>query len=201
MKNLLFVTVGAAALIAIGCGPKKTRTNTAGSNAGSTATPGASPASSPSTAPVAKKAGGKIESKSGSKVTGDVELAQGTDGKVTVTVHVENATPGDHGVHLHEKGDCSAADASSAGGHFNPAGDQHGSPTGVHHHAGDFGNVKVGADGKGTLSLTVTGLTIDNGPTGVLGKSLVVHEKADDMATQPSGNSGARQGCAVIAAQ
>ena len=77
---------------------------------------------------------------------------------------------------------------------------QHGSPTNAHHHAGDFGNVKVGPDGKGTLSLTVTGLTVDNGATGVVGKSVVVHEKADDMATQPSGNSGARQGCAVVSA-
>ena len=189
MKTILLVSVSAAALIASGCGPKKT----------TTASPTASPAASP--APAMKKAGGKIEPKSGSKVTGDVELAQGSDGKVTVTVHVENATPGDHGVHLHEKGDCSAADASSAGGHFNPASEQHGSPTGTHHHAGDLGNIKIGADGKGTLSLTVTGLTVDNGATGVIGRSLVVHEKADDMATQPSGNSGARQGCAVIAAQ
>ena len=198
MKKILLVSIPAAALIAFGCGPKKTTTATPG---GPTGTPAASPASSPSNAPVVKKAGGKIEAKSGSKVTGDVELAQGSDGKVTVTVHVENATPGDHGVHLHEKGDCSAVDASSAGGHFNPASEQHGSPTGAHHHAGDFGNVKVGPDGKGTLSLTVTGLTVDSGAAGVIGKSLVIHEKADDMATQPSGNSGARQGCAVISAQ
>src|SRR5205823_4877469 len=121
------------------------------------------------------------------------------DNKVAVVVHVTGAAPGDHGVHLHEKGDCSAPDASSAGGHFNPTNEAHGGPMAEHHHGGDLGNLKVGADGTGTLTITVGGITVDNGPAGVVGRSLEVHEKADDLTTQPSGNSGARQGCAVIA--
>jgi Cu-Zn family superoxide dismutase len=187
MKKI--VMLAAAAMWIAACGPKKT------SNGG---TSGGTPTPAPTAAMTMKKAGGKIEAKSTSKVGGDVTFASTADNKVMVTVHVTGATPGDHGVHLHEKGDCSAADASSAGGHFNPTSQAHGAPMAEHHHAGDFGNLKVGADGTGTLTLTVSDLTVDNGPNGVVGKSLVIHEKADDMTTQPSGNSGARQGCAVI---
>ena len=184
MRKIL-VGVAAAGLVAVGCGKKGTT-----SSAGSTA----------SAAPAAKKAGGKIESRSGSKVTGDVLFVQGADGKVAVTVHVAGAAPGDHGVHLHEKGDCSAPDAASAGGHFNPAGQAHGAPTSAHHHAGDFGNIHVGADGTGTLTLTSSDLSVAPGPNSVVGHGLIVHEKADDMMTQPTGNAGGRQGCAVISA-
>lgn len=146
-----------------------------------------------------KKAGAAIESRSGSTVTGDVLFEPaGTSGQVKVTVNVKGATPGDHAVHVHEKGDCSAPDAASAGGHFNPAGVPHGAPGAAQHHAGDFGNLTVKADGTGSLSLTVSGLTLDESPTGVVGRALIVHEKVDDFTTQPTGNAGGRQGCAVI---
>ena len=106
--------------------------------------------------------------------------------------------PGQHGLHIHETGDCSAPDAKSAGGHFNPHKMDHGSPDKSPRHAGDFGNITVGDDGKGKLELTVEQLTVLPGDSSVVGKALVLHEKPDDVTTQPSGNSGARIGCGVI---
>ena len=75
---------------------------------------------------------------------------------------------------------------------------KHGAPSDPAHHAGDFGNMKVGPDGTGTIKLTTDSLTLSPGPNSVVGRALIVHEKADDMMTQPTGNAGARQGCAVI---
>jgi Cu-Zn family superoxide dismutase len=114
-----------------------------------------------------------------------------------VTIRIEGASPGDHAVHVHEKGDCSAPDASSAGGHFNPAGAPHGDHGSAQKHPGDFGNLRVGADGKGELTLDVGSITLDSGPVGVLGRAVIVHEKADDFG-QPTGNAGGRQACAVL---
>src|SRR5689334_8618702 len=93
-----------------------------------------------------------LEGKSGSTLTGTATFTQ-TGGAVHIVVDVNNAPEGVHGVHLHEKGDCSAPDASSAGGHFNPSHMPHGSPEAPDHHAGDFGNMTVGADGHGHLEL------------------------------------------------
>lgn len=144
------------------------------------------------------KAGGKLESKSGSKVTGQVTFTRTPDNKMIATVEVAGATPGLHGVHVHQNGDCSAPDASSAGGHLNPAGVMHGGPASANHHLGDLGNINVAADGRGLLSMTLVGITMNDGPNGILNKSVVVHEKEDDLKTDPSGNSGARVACAVV---
>jgi Cu-Zn family superoxide dismutase len=140
-----------------------------------------------------------VEAKSGSKVNGKATFTE--KGKeITVKVVVDGAPPGDHAVHIHEKGDCSAPDAKSAGGHWNPQSDQHGAWTAEHHHLGDIGNMKVGADGKGEVTLTTDKWTIGSGqPNDVVGKSIVVHEKIDDFTTQPTGNAGGRIGCAVLA--
>ena len=97
------------------------------------------------------KAQTTIESKSGSKVTGKAVFTELPSGGVKVEVWIENATPGVHGIHLHEKGDCSAPDASSAGSHFNPSGNPHAGPADSKHHTGDWGNIPIGADGKGHL--------------------------------------------------
>ncbi len=139
-----------------------------------------------------------IESKSGSKVTGRAVFTELPSGGVKAEVWIENATPGTHGLHIHEKGDCSAPDAASAGGHFNPAGNPHASPSDAAHHNGDFGNIEIGADGKGHLEITSNMLTVKPGPNSVVGKSIVFHEKADDLKTQPTGNAGGRFGCGVI---
>ena len=153
-------------------------------------------AAPPDAAPASAKA--TIESKSGSKATGRAVFTELPSGGVKVEVWIENAAPGSHGLHLHEKGDCSAADASSAGPHFNAAGNPHAGPAEKARHNGDLGNIEVGADGKGHLEVTSDLLTVKPGPNSVVGKSVVFHEKADDLKTQPSGNAGGRFGCGVV---
>lgn len=140
-----------------------------------------------------------IESKSDSKVTGKAIFTQLSNGKTRVVVTISGATPGMHGLHIHEKGDCSAPDATSAGGHFNAAGNPHAAPTDAKRHNGDLGNIKIGSDGKGKLTIETDMLTVTEGPNSVVGKSVIFHEKADDMTTQPTGNAGARYGCGVVA--
>jgi Cu-Zn family superoxide dismutase len=97
-----------------------------------------------------------------------------------------------HGFHVHEKADLSAPDLASAGGHFNPTMHKHGGPEATERHGGDLGNLEADADGKATYDSTIHDLTIDDPKTGVVGHSVIVHEKADDLKTDPSGNSGAR---------
>jgi Cu-Zn family superoxide dismutase len=106
-----------------------------------------------------------------------------------------NAT---NGIHIHEKGNCSAADASSAGGHFNPSSSQHGSPTGATRHGGDLGNLKADANGYAQLSIEVSGISLGTEANSISGRSVIVHAGADDLKTQPSGNSGARVACGLI---
>ena len=106
---------------------------------------------------------------------------------------------GEHGFHIHENGDCSAPDASSAGAHFNPHGSAHGKPDAGAHHAGDMFNVTADAQGAGRVDALVTGVSLRDGDAGdVLGKAIVVHKKADDYVSQPSGDSGDRIACGVI---
>ena len=148
-------------------------------------------------APAGPQLTAMIEGRSGSALTGTATFTQ-ISGAVHIVVDVNNAPEGVHAVHLHEKGDCSAPDASSAGGHFNPTHMSHGSPDSPNHHAGDFGNMTVGADGHGHLELDSTVLTIAPGEMSVSGHAVVVHAKADDMTTQPTGNAGGRIGCGVV---
>ena len=130
------------------------------------------------------------------KVRGTVTFTEETEG-VRVTASVEGLTPGQHGFHIHDKGDCSAADFSSAGGHFNPMGTPHGSPTDPQHHAGDFGNLEANQQGIARYERVFTWLTF-KGTNSIVGHSMIVHEKPDDLKTQPSGNAGARLACGVI---
>jgi Cu-Zn family superoxide dismutase len=103
------------------------------------------------------------------------------------------------GFHIHEVGDCSAPDASSAGGHFNPTHAEHGNPQGDVHHAGDMLNASSNADGVAEVDAHADGVTLRTGAANdVYGKAVVLHEKPDDYATQPSGDSGARIACGVI---
>jgi len=104
-----------------------------------------------------------------------------------------------HGFHIHEHGDCSAPDASTAGGHFNPTGSEHGDPAGMVHHAGDIANLIADAQGAVDVDVTVHGVSLATSTSDdVLGRSLIVHRDADDYTTQPSGNSGPRIACGVI---
>jgi Cu-Zn family superoxide dismutase len=148
--------------------------------------------------PAGPRATATIEARSGSTLTGTATFTQSAGGGVHIVVDVDKAPEGVHAVHLHEKGDCSAPDATSAGGHFNPGQMPHGSPDAPNHHAGDFGNMTVGSDGHGHLELDSTMLTIAEGPMSVVGHAIVVHAKVDDFTTQPTGNAGARIGCGVV---
>ncbi|MEO6023716.1 MAG: superoxide dismutase family protein [Burkholderiales bacterium] len=119
--------------------------------------------------------------------------------KVKVEVHLSQLKPGSvHGLHMHEKGDCSASDASSAGGHFNPSGKPHGDRAGAERHAGDLGNVEASSAGEVSATFDVEGINVGAAPNGVIGKSVILHAKADDLKSQPSGNSGDRIACGVI---
>jgi Cu-Zn family superoxide dismutase len=139
-----------------------------------------------------------IEARSGSKLSGKATLTE-VDGGVKVVLSVEGVKPGgDHGAHVHEKGDCSAPDGASAGGHFNPQGNDHALPTVAKRHLGDLGNLTIAKDGKGSLEITIPGANLKAGdPNSFAGKSIIVHAKKDDGG-QPTGNAGGRIGCGVI---
>ena len=151
-----------------------------------------------SSAPQGAQARAVIEPRSGSTTTGTATFTERPTGGVQVEIHVENAPPGTHGLHIHERGDCSAPDASSAGGHFNPGGMPHAGPSELKRHAGDLGNIEVEANGKGHLEIVSDLLTVRPGPNSVVGKAVVFHEKRDDLASQPTGDAGGRLGCGVI---
>ena len=106
---------------------------------------------------------------------------------------------GEHGFHVHEKGDCSAPDATSAGGHFNPATKPHAARDAAARHVGDLGNLKADPYGLARVDFVDTQLSL-SGPNSIVGKAVIIHEKADDFTTQPTGNAGARQACGVIEA-
>lgn len=132
------------------------------------------------------------------KTKGVVHFTQSGD-KIKVEAMLEGLKPGPHGFHIHEKGDCSAPDFTSAGGHFNPVHKAHGGLEAAERHAGDLGNIIADSKGKAKLTIELSGLTI-GGQNGILGKALIIHENADDFKTQPTGNSGGRIGCGVIEA-
>lgn len=133
---------------------------------------------------------------SGSTVTGTVTFTTVTGG-VEVIANIAGLSPGDHAFHIHETGDCSAPDATSAGDHFNPKGQPHGAPETKERHAGDFGNLSAGLDGKATMSFVMKDITLDAGAQSILGRAFIVHDKHDDF-TQPAGNAGSRIACGVI---
>jgi len=134
----------------------------------------------------------------GNSVSGTVNFTQRGE-FVLVEAKVNGLKPnGTNAIHIHEKGDCSAADASSAGGHFNPGSSRHGGPTGTPRHGGDLGNLKADANGYAQMSIEVSGISLGTGPNSITGRAVIVHAGADDFTTQPSGNSGARVACGLI---
>ena len=139
-----------------------------------------------------------LEPKSGSNVRGTLKLAQDARG-VSVTGQIDGLSPGQHGFHVHQTGDCSAPDAQSAGAHFNPGNKQHGGPQSAERHAGDLGNVQASASGVAKVDLIGTGISIAaDRPDSIRGRALVVHAQADDQKSDPAGNSGSRIACGVI---
>ncbi|MEL1254415.1 superoxide dismutase family protein [Flavobacterium sp. DGU38] len=140
-----------------------------------------------------------LEPKSNSTVTGTATFTE-KNGKVTFTAKIAGLQPGVHAIHIHEKSDCSAADGSSAGGHWNPTFKKHGKWGAGEYHKGDIGNFTADANGNGTITLTTDEWAIggDDETKNILGKGLIVHQGADDFTTQPTGNAGGRVACAGI---
>jgi Cu-Zn family superoxide dismutase len=149
-----------------------------------------------------KSATATIAAASESKVAGTVTFTVSGE-TIKVEAKLTGLTPGDHGFHVHEKGDCSAPDAKSAGGHFNPGSVDHGAPGSEAHHTGDLGNIVADKDGVAEMSVDLpwTHLSLDaSARNNIVGKAVIVHGGADDMKSQPSGNAGPRVGCGVIEA-
>ena len=138
---------------------------------------------------------------SGSLVSGTLAFVPMGDG-VHVTGDIGGLAPNStHGFHIHETGDCSAADASSAGGHFNPSGEAHGRASAPHHHLGDNDNLVADANGVAHVNAHFAGVVLGGGGADdIVGKAVIVHANPDDYASQPSGNAGARIACGVISA-
>lgn len=141
----------------------------------------------------------KLEPKSGSKVQGTAEFVE-RDGKVVFTAKITGLEPGVHAIHIHEKADCSAADASSAGGHWNPTFKKHGKWGDAEYHKGDIGNFPADVNGEGMITMATDEWCIGCGDKNkdIIGKGLIVHAKADDYVTQPTGDAGGRVACAGI---
>ena len=145
-----------------------------------------------------KQANAMIGSSNDSGVTGMAVFTQNGD-QITFTVEIQGASPGLHAVHIHEYGDCSAPDGTSAGGHWNPTDVAHGKWGVGEFHLGDIGNITVGEDGTGRFTLTTDLWEIGTGSdVDVVGQSIIIHADADDFVSQPSGAAGARIGCGVI---
>lgn len=119
------------------------------------------------------------------------------DGEVRVTADLEGIPPGRHGFHVHQLGDCSAPDASSAGDHFDPEDEPHALPPAEPRHAGDLGNIDASSDGRARYEANLHGFTIGGGENAVLGRAVIVHADPD-TGQGPSGESGARIACGVI---
>ena len=136
----------------------------------------------------------------GNAVAGTVRFEQ-SGSKVVVTAAITGLKPSsEHGFHVHEKGDCSAPDATSAGGHFNPAGRPHGHHGKAERHAGDMPNLRADASGTARVTWETDLLSVGSGSADVIGRSVVIHRDPDDYASQPAGNSGPRLSCGLIVA-
>ncbi len=153
----------------------------------------------PTATPVVTKAQAVINGAAGTKVKGTVHFVQEGD-LVKVDVMIDGVKAGPHGFHIHEMGDCSAKDFSSAGGHFNPGGTPHADLHSEKRHAGDFGNVIADKKKSVRTQFEAKDITLGEGPHNIIGKAVVLHADKDDLKSQPAGNSGKRIGCGVIQA-
>jgi len=144
-----------------------------------------------------KQAVAVLHATAGNKAHGRVLFVQDGD-SVQVTADLEGLTPGQkHAMHIHQFGDCSAPDATSAGGHYNPEGHPHALPEAEMRHAGDLGNVQADDQGKAHYQITVKNISIAGTKNPIIGRGVIVHAKVDD-GSQPTGNAGGRIACGVI---
>jgi len=147
--------------------------------------------------PAPLKAIAVLHPTAGNNVSGTVTFTEVADG-VQVQADIMGLSPGKHGFHVHEFGDCSASDLASAGGHFNPTNKPHAGPDAAARHVGDMGNVEADASGTAKLNYVDHEISLTNDQRSVIGRSVIVHAKADDLKSQPAGDSGARIACGVI---
>lgn len=141
-----------------------------------------------------------MESKSDSNAKGEVYFTE-ENGTVKMEARFSGLKPGTHAIHLHEKSDCSAADASSAGGHWNPTHEKHGKWGDADgYHKGDIGNFEADKDGNGSITFETDEWCIGCGDEtkDILGKSVIVHAGKDDFKSQPSGDAGSRVACGGV---
>ncbi|TXD54481.1 superoxide dismutase family protein [Polaribacter sp. IC066] len=140
-----------------------------------------------------------IASKSGSNVTGNVTFTE-KNGKVFMKASVTGLSAGNHAIHIHAIGDCSAEDGTSAGGHWNPTDQNHGEWMKEPFHTGDIGNIVADKEGKGTIVRTTDLWCIDcdDDTKNIVGKAIIIHAGPDDFSSQPSGAAGPRVGCGEI---
>jgi Cu-Zn family superoxide dismutase len=146
--------------------------------------------------PKADQAVAVIHPTTGNAISGTVTFTR-ESGRVRIVARVSGLSPGDHGFHIHEFGDCSGGDGKTAGGHFNPTGSNHGGPEAAERHVGDLGNITANANGNATMNRLDAVVTLQ-GDNSILGRGVIVHAGADDFTTQPTGAAGARLGCGVI---
>ncbi len=138
-----------------------------------------------------------------SGLSGTVTFTEAEDGQVTMEATISGIASGNYAIHIHAVGDCSAADGTSAGGHWNPTNEDHGVWGVPPFHRGDIGNITINANGSGTISRTTDLWCIGCGDEekDIVNKGMIVHEGLDDFSSQPSGAAGARIGCGVIEMQ
>jgi Cu-Zn family superoxide dismutase len=132
----------------------------------------------------------------GSNVEGTVTFTKSGD-EIKIVADVTGLTPGKHGFHIHEFGDCSSPDGKAAGGHFNPSNNPHAGHDAAQRHEGDMGNLDADSSGKAHLELTDK-MMMMSGEKSIIGRGVIVHEKADDLKSQPTGDAGGRLACGVI---
>lgn len=138
----------------------------------------------------------ELKSVGDSSAKGKLVFTQ-VDGKVKIEGELTGLTPGEHGFHVHEHGDCGGDKAAAAGGHFNPTKSNHGSPVAAQHHAGDLGNIRADASGHAFVSLEQEALSLSDDHS-IIGRTVILHAKSDDLVSQPAGDSGDRVACGVI---
>lgn len=137
-----------------------------------------------------------LKSANSTDVVGTVQFIPETGG-MRVLAHIMNLSPGEHGFHVHEHGDLSAPDLSSAGGHYNPTDEPHAAPHSARRHVGDLGNITASANGIATVDRLDSRIKLE-GPHSIIGRAVIVHAKPDDFTSQPSGNAGDRVAGGII---